>query len=306
MANETEWYKKHRPKTLDKVVGNTDTVLALKNMLAKKTVPHTILLHGPSGCGKTTLARILASELKCHPMDFQEVNSASFRGIDSVRDIARIMSLAPIGPCRVWLIDEVHKWTNDAQNAALKMLEDTPAHVYFLLCTTDPQKLIKAIQTRCCEMPVRLLSYDELELLARRVAKRENVELSKPTLDDLVASSQGSARTLLVLLDKVANLPEDQRQAAIANKLAEDNEAIELCRALLKREPWKKVAGILKNLKGEPESVRYAVLGYARSVLLSGKTDHQAYLILDVFGSNFYDSKEAGLAKACFEAIHSD
>ncbi len=299
----TELYKKHRPRTLDRVIGNDETVAALRNMLARKSLPHTILFHGPSGCGKTTLARILAKELDCHSMDFKEINSSSFRGIDTIRDIASIMNLAPVGTCRIWLMDEVHKLSNDAQNAALKMLEDTPEHVYFFLCTTDPQKLIKPILTRCCEMPVRSLTYKELETLTKRVARREKIELDGSTIDELVASAQGSARTLLVLLDKIGHLDPSDRKQAIAARLEEENEAIELCRALIKRESWSKVAGLLKNLKGDSESTRWAVLGYARAVLLGGKPNPQAFFVIQAFSNPFYDNKDAGLAAACYEAI---
>lgn len=299
-----ELYKRHRPQRLSRVVGNSDTVATLENMLKRGTLPHVLLFHGPSGCGKTTLARILRTRLDCHDMDFREVNSSSFRGIDSVRDIARMMNLAPVGPCRIYIIDECHKMTNDAQNAALKMLEDTPSHVYFFLCTTDPQKLIKPIRTRCCEMPVRLLTYTELEGLATRVAKREKIDIPENVMDELVSSAQGAARTLLVLLDKIANLEPGEMEEAIQSKLSEESEAIELCRALIKRRSWNVVAKILKNLKGDPEAVRWAVLGYARSVLLgSGEGLGQAYVVIDCFKEPFYESKGAGLVAACFEAI---
>jgi DNA polymerase III gamma/tau subunit len=300
-----EWYKKYRPRKLARIVGNEQTIAALQNMLTRKTLPHTVLFHGPSGCGKTTLARIVRTELGCHDLDFKEINSASFRGIDSIREIQRGMNLSPAaGPVRVWLIDEVHKWTNDAQNAALKMLEDTPDHAYFLLCTTDPSKLIKAVLTRCCEMPVRLLTETELESLAARVCERESVVISNDIRDEIISSAQGSARTLLVLLEKVSGLNEKDQQAAIQAKLAEENEAIDLCRALIKKESWKKVARILANLKSEPEETRWSILGYARQVLLKEGT-YQAYLILDIFKTPFYESKGPGLACACFEAISS-
>jgi len=302
----TELYKRYRPKTLDRVAGNEETKASLKNMLERKTLPHTLLLHGPSGCGKTTIARILKDMLGCHDLDFKEVNSSSFRGIDTIRDIQRVMNLSPAaGPVRVYLLDEAHKMSNDAQNAALKMLEDTPPHVYFFICTTDPQKLIKAFLTRCCEMPVRSLHEKEAIALLERVAKKESITLSDDIRDQLVDAAQGSARTLLVLLDKIANLSDEERTAAIEAKLAEENEAIDLCRALIKKESWQKVAGILKNLKGEPEATRWAVLGYARSVLLN-KESHQAYLVIDCFKNNFYDSKDSGLAHAAFEAIKGD
>ncbi|HUW44466.1 MAG TPA: AAA family ATPase, partial [Dehalococcoidia bacterium] len=257
----------------------------------------------PSGCGKTTLARILKTELNCHDMDFKEMNCADFRGIDTIREISRLMHLAPTGgSVRIWLLDEVHQLSKDGQHAALKILEDTPSHVYFFLCTTDPQKLLKTIQTRCCNMPVRLLTHTEVGSLVQRVCKREKVPISEDVLEEIVSSAQGSARTALVCLDKVLNLSEGERVEAIQQTLADENEAIELCRALIKKDTWPKVAGILKNLKGEPESIRYAVLGYARAVLLKN-TDHQAYKVICAFENNFYDSKAAGLIRASFEAI---
>jgi len=300
-----ELYKKYRPSQLKSVVGNEETVSALRNMLRRDSLPHTILFYGPSGCGKTTLARIVKDKLGCHDMDFREVNSSTFRGIDSVRDIQSKMNLAPIGKCRVYLLDEAHKWTNDAQNAALKMLEDTPRHVYFLLCTTDPQKLIKAIRTRCCEMTVRLLTYSELEGLARRVAGKEKITLDAEVLDELVASAGGSARSLLVNLDKIASVDEKVRLDALRTAVDAENETIELCRALLKKASWPEITKILRDLKADPETARWSVLGYARSVLLK-KKDPQAYIVIDCFKEPFYESKEAGLVAACFEAVSND
>jgi len=301
-----ELYKKHRPKTLKAVIGNKSTVQALSNMIKQKTVPHTIMFHGPSGCGKTTLARILRNELACHDLDFKELNLSDFRGIDTIRDISRHMNLAPTGgPCRVWLLDEAHQMSRDAQNAALKILEDTPSHVYFLLCTTDPQKLLKTIQTRCCEMPVRSLTEKEMVRLLKKVTRREDFKLTEDVREELIDHAGGSARMALVLLDKIINLPEEERVDAIQRKAEEQKEAIELCRALIKNPNWGKVSKILKNLKGEPESIRWAVLGYARSVILGGKNE-QAYLILRAFEDNFYDSKNAGLARACYEVVFGD
>ena len=302
-----ELYKKHRPRTLEKVLGASSTTAALDNMLKKGTLPHTILMTGPSGCGKTTIARILKKRLACHDMDFKEINCADSTGIDTIREIARLMPLSPTGgKVRVWLLDEVHMLSTAAQNAALKIFEDTPDHVYFFLCTTDPQKLIKTINTRCCKMPVYDLTYDDLIALMERVLAREKKKLSDEVIEEIAGSAQGSARTALVLLDKIINLEEKDQLKAIAQKLAEDNEAIDLCRALLAKKPvWQTVGKILQNLKGEPESTRYSVLMYARKVLLDNGS-HEAYSIICAFENNFYDSKKAGLARACYEAIFSD
>lgn len=299
-----ELYKKYRPKTLAGVVGNETTVNLLRNMLEKGTIPHTILLQGASGCGKTTLARILQRSLECSELDFIELNCSDFRGVDTIRDIAKQMHFSPTGgKCRIWLLDEVHQMTKDAQNAALKILEDTPSHVYFLLCTTDPQKLISTIRNRCCQLSVELLSEASLRKLLDRVLKKEEVDLKEDLLDMIIDASAGSARKALVILDSVLNLPEEEREAAIKND-PEEKEVIELCRALIKGESWSRIASLLKLIKAEPEAVRYFVLGYARTCLLNSK-NARAAAIIDAFSCNFYDSKEAGLALACYEVVEN-
>lgn len=298
----TELYKKHRPKTLKGVVGNVSAVKTLTNMLERKTVPHSILFSGPSGCAKTTFARILKTALDCHDIDFKELNCSDFRGVDTIRDIARTMSMAPTGgQCRIWLLDEVHQMTKDAQNASLKILEDTPEHVYFFLCTTEPQKLIAPVKTRCAQIQVELLSTADMKKLLARIAKREKQQLDESLALDIVDAAGGSARKALVLLDLVFNLPPEARAKAVKAE-SEAKETIDLCRALIKGEAWTKVARILKDMKVEPETVRYAVLGYARAVLLNSGNPRGA-VVIDAFADNFYDSKDAGLALACYEAV---
>jgi len=300
-----ELYKKYRPRSLKTVVGNNETVAALRNMIARKTIPHTILFSGPSGCGKTTLGRILKKELHCSDMDFREMNCSDFRGIDTIREIARNMNLSPAsGDCRVWLLDEFSQMSKDGQNAALKMLEDTPAHVYFFICTTDPQKLLKAIQTRCCKMPVELLNHADMKKLISRISKREEIDITDDTMESIIDAAAGSARNALVVLDKITNLPEDQREKAIS-QLEDSKEGIELCRALYKRASWSKISKLIKEIKSDPESLRWAILGYAKSILLN-KGDSHAYQIIVCFENNFYDSKEAGLVRACYEVLHGE
>lgn len=298
-----ELYKRFRPQDLDHVVGNKGTVQTLRTMLSEKRVPHTVLFSGPSGCGKTTLARILARELGCLPFDLVELNCAQSRGIDTVREIQRLMQLAPTGKCRVWVLDEVHQWTGESQQAALKVLEDTPRHVYFFLCTTNPQKLLPTIRTRSTDIVVDPMSRDDGKSLLKRVCRKEGIELPDELRESLIDAAEGSPRKLLVVLDRIRNLSQDEREDALKAGVSEESpEVVELCRALLKREGWKKVAKILRGIKVDPESVRWAVLGYMRSVLL-GQGTSQAFLVIQAFEDPFYDSREAGLARACFEAL---
>jgi len=302
-----EYYKRFRPKTLKGVVGQEGAIASLQRFIDKGSVPHCILLTGPSGCGKTTIGRILKTHLNCGDADFLEINSADFKGIDTIREIRRSVNLSPIsGDCRIWLIDESHKLTNDAQNALLKILEDTPSHAYFMLATTDPQKLIKTIHTRASEVKLQALGAPALKRVLQRVIDKEGLTVTDTVLDEIVDAADGSARKALVILEQVGGLATEaeQVQAVQATSLNKDA-AITLARALINpRASWKEVAPLLKELKDEPEGIRYLVLGYCRSVLLGGgPLAARAYMIIDIFSRNFYDSKQAGLAAACYEVV---
>jgi DNA polymerase-3 subunit gamma/tau len=300
-----ELYKLYRPRSLDDVIGNDVAVSFLRDVLEGDAVPHTLLFHGPSGCGKTTLARIVSRELNCSKLDLHEMNCSSFRGIDTIREITRTMILAPTaGDVRVWILDEFHQMSKDGQNAALKILEDTPDHVYFLLCTTDPQKLLPAIRSRATSVECEPLSLNEMEKLVKLVCRKEEIKLDSKVLDKLIELAEGRARTALVMLGKVSKLSKEQQIKALQHAKDEENVAIDLCRLLVNkkgRPSWKAVAKCLKDLKEETEAVRWAVLGYARSGLVDGWCDPDlCEEVISLFQDNFWDSKDAGLAAACY------
>ena len=305
MSNEL--YKKHRPTKFNEIIGQDSSIKVLQTKLKSKTLPHALLFSGPSGCGKTTLARILRKKLGCGKHDFTELNTADFRGIEMVRDIRSHLYQAPIsGKCRIWLIDECHKMTGDAQNAFLKMLEDTPNHVYFMLATTDPQKLKNTIRTRCTEIVVRTLNHKSMLKLFSHICTMEKTKLSEEVIEKIIECSNGSARKALVLLDQVIGLDnEDDMIEAIKTTTAEV-QAIVIARALFNpRTKWIEMAKILKEtVDEEPEQIRWMILGYAKNVLLSGgKLSSRAYLIIDTFRDHFYDSKWAGLVASAYEII---
>lgn len=297
-----ELYKQYRPTLFKEMIGQADACRVLSSLVKSNRIPHALLFIGPSGCGKTTLARIIVSKLECGAADFMEINCADFRGIEMVRDIRSRMMLAPMqGKARVWLIDEAHMLSKDAQNAFLKMLEDTPSHVYFLLATTDPDKLLTTIRTRCTEIKVKLLSVGMLQQLLDDVLAKEKVALTNPVMDKLIDHAEGSARKLLVLLNAVIGLTneEDQLTAILASQVKV--RAIELAQALLYHKGWSEVSAILRELDEDPESLRHMVLGYASAVLLKGgKANERAFMLLDVFGHSFFESKKPGLVTACY------
>jgi DNA polymerase III gamma/tau subunit len=307
----TELYKVYRPAKLDDVVGQATAVKSLK---AFKSVPHAILFHGPTGCGKTTLARIMAGRVGCditNRFDYGEVNCGVVESaIDMVRDIDRTMMGAPLcGTARVWILDEVQSLSRAkfAQEALLKVLEETPPHVYFFLCTTDPRKILAAIRNRCTEIVVKPIPPKELRGMLADVAARERVKASAELLDKIVDFAAGSGRRALVELEKVTGLPEDERVDAVGAAGAE-RAAFDLVKALLpwKGKPqWTEVARVLKDVEDqEPEGLRQLVLSAARSALLKSGSP-QAYVTIDCLREPFWDqnSGRALLAARCYEAV---
>ena len=302
-----ELYKRYRPKKLAKILGQESAVKILQSFIKKKRIPHVLLLSGPSGCGKTTIARIMRRKLKCGKHDFMELDCADFRGIEMVRTIRLNINKAPIsGKRRVWLIDECHKLTTDAQNAFLKMLEDTPKHVYFILATTEPQKVMKTIRTRSTEIVVKNLTDKNLTKLVISVYDKENQKPFQEVVDKIVECSDGSARKALVLLNQTIILDNKNDMLDAIESTTAEVQGIAIARALFNPKiVWHNMAKVLKETSNEePETIRRIVLGYAKTILLSGsKLSSRAYLIIDVFADNFFNSGHAGLAAACYEIV---
>jgi len=164
------------------------------------------------------------------------VDSADFRGIDSIREIRKQSGYKALeSSVRVWLLDECHKLSGDAQNALLKALEDTPSHVYYILATTEPQKLLPTIRGRCMQCPTSLLEDGEMMKLLRRVVKAESESIPKDLYFKIIERGQGHPRNALQLLDTVLSVSEDQRSAVLQKMDEVELDAIELCRALSRR-----------------------------------------------------------------------
>lgn len=310
MEDITELYRVWRPVSFKEVFGQDEVVATLKAFLTPPgAMPHTTLLTGPSGCGKTTLARILREKIGCHEKGLVEINAAESKGIDMVRDLCLQMSTGHLGGrIRVYIIDECHKLTSDAQSALLKVLEDTPRHVYFFLCTTDPGKLLATIKTRCTHLKLAAATPAAITACMRDVLSKVGATVSDRVLAKIADAADGSFRAALVHLNTVLKVTGEDAQMAAITKDATERRAFDLVKALLwERSDWPLLVKILKDLKEQAvdvEPLRRALLSCAAGELLKG-TAKAAWcnLIIDYFGKNFFDSGFPGLCAACYEVM---
>jgi len=292
-----ELYKKYRPSDFDEILGNKSTVDLLKNMI-KTEVKHTILFSGPSGCGKTTMARILANKMNAEIVEMN-LSDKTLRGIEGANQLMSTLNSHPLySDKKVIILDEVDQATRDWQKAMKKSLEDTPEHIYFFLCTTMPEKLIKDIHTRSTQVQVELQDIRTLSNYLYTICEKEQAKIDKSLLRKIADASKGSVRKAMVFLDQILSVEEENREELIKNIAVQGNEeVIDLCRALLKNNNWNNVKTILGGIQEEPESVRYAVLGYMSSVLLRS-SNARASEVIEEFREPFY--VKALLVNACY------
>ena len=302
-----ELYRKYRPDNLDDIVGNETTIKSLRKELENGS--HVFLMTGPAGCGKTTIARIMAKEVGAGELSIHEINSAENRGIETAREVQEQMRYNPgDGEALVWIFDECHQWLAPVQNAFLKAFEDTPESVYFFLCTTDPQKLIKPLVSRCSVINVSPLTDDEMKYLLKRTARAEGIKLNPEVYEKIIELAQGGSRKALKLLSKVLYLDTDEERFDVLKKenFSENEETIELCRALLKKgATFSELSGILKNLDmSEPEKIRQAIMGYMNSVLLNGKPSVEAVSTIQAFSqADTYRNGKFALTVAILDTL---
>lgn len=220
------YYLKYRPTNFSQLTGLDDVASALKNALTKKQVSHAYIFTGPKGSGKTTTARILAKALNCENLgkdgepcnecssckavnegrflDLMEIDGASNRGIDDIRDLREKIKLAPAaGRYKVYIIDEVHMLTSEAFNAMLKTLEEPPAHAVFILATTEYQKITDTIKSRCQVIRFRRGKKADLITKLSLICKKEGVSVSAENLARIADLSEGGYRNAETLLEQV-------------------------------------------------------------------------------------------------------
>ena len=197
-------YRKYRPETFEDVVGHESVVESLRNALKKEEPPHAFLLVGPRGIGKTTIARLIAKGLGVSSSDTYEMDGASNRKIDDIRDIVSHVNVLPLdSKFKVYIIDEAHMLTREAWPALLKTLEEPPKHVVFILATTDVEKVPDTIISRCQRYTLMMPTREEIKNHIAEVAKKEGRKMSDEALELIGVSAGGSYRDALSILQQV-------------------------------------------------------------------------------------------------------
>lgn len=197
-------YRKYRPKTFSEVVGQEQAVQVLTESIKQKKISHAYLFCGGRGTGKTTVARIVARDIGCNDEDIIEIDAASNRGIDEIRVLREAVRTAPFSsPYKVYIIDEAHMLTKEAANALLKTLEEPPAHVVFILATTDGDKLPDTIVSRCQKIIFKQPVLDTLAKRLMSVAEGEGKTLGENEALLLARHGKGSYRDALGLLEQI-------------------------------------------------------------------------------------------------------
>lgn len=197
-------YRKYRPQTFSDVVGQEQLVTLLTTTIKQKKIAHAYLFCGSRGTGKTTVARIFARDIGCNPEDIIEIDAASNRGIDEIRELRDAVRTAPFSsPYKVYIVDEAHMLTGPAANAFLKTLEEPPSHVVFILATTDPDKLPQTIVSRCQKVVFKQPDIGTLSLRLIYVAEQEGKILGKDGGELIARHGKGSYRDALGTLEQV-------------------------------------------------------------------------------------------------------
>jgi DNA polymerase III subunit gamma/tau len=289
--------RKWRPQVFEDVIGQGHITRTLQNAIATNRLAHAFLFSGPRGVGKTTTARILAKALNCKEgptptpcgkcdscletaagtsVDVIEIDGASNRGIEHIRELRETVKYAPVGgKNKVYVIDEVHMLTNEAFNALLKTLEEPPPHVIFIFATTEPQKIPATIHSRCQRYGFKRIALHEIAAKLREITDKEGIKVSDQGLAMIARAAEGSMRDSQSLLDQAVSYSgmeiRNEDLQAILGAIAQET-LRSLAEGLLARDS----AGLLKQIDALLEQ------GQDLRQLLAGVVEHIRNLIVSL------------------------
>ncbi len=311
-----------RPATFDDVLGHESVVKAVQKLLAKppEDRPRCFVFVGAPGGGKTTLARLIAEHLvpdaECRAMDVDEIDAASYSGADDTRNLRERVQNRPMsGGNRVVIMDEAHRLSATAKDVLLKIMEDSPKHLYWIICTSEGNKLPDSVKRRGAFFELKPVPGNEIKRMLVKVSRKEGIYLPEAVRDRIVEGADGSPGMALMYLETVgAMCREDMSTAEIAEVASQitqgSEEAGSLPKLLLdnasKLEVLKCIAALKADSK-DPEGTRRGVLGYMESAVLGTwyKGGYERPLeIMEVFcAGNTFDSGWSGLVVLATNAV---
>ncbi len=315
-------YRKYRPQTFNDVVGQKHIVATLRNALAEGRQAHAYLFCGPRGTGKTTTARLLAKALLCehgptpdpdgtceqcrqiaagtHP-DVYELDAASRTGVDNVREeiINRVAFAPTVGRYKVYIIDEVHMLSPSAFNALLKTLEEPPAHVVFVMCTTNPLKIPETVQSRCQRLEFHRIATEEIEGRLADVCAREGFAADREALELIARHSRGGMRDALSMLEQLSVFGDGAvRTADVQSVLGEvsDDALADMVRSIASRDVADCFRRVAELADRGTDIIQYArdLTAFVRDLYVVSVTGPSA----DVLSTNNEPDEMASLAVA--------
>lgn len=282
------YHRLYRPNEFDQVMGQETVIKAVQHAVENRTTK-CFLFYGPPGTGKTTLARITAAAVGCvGPTNVIEVPAAKYTGVDDMRKLMDGIIYPAFGEFKnkAIILDEAHRLSKAAWESLLKETEEPPAHVYWFICTTEVDKIPKAIRQRFQGYATKPVPDETIEFLVTHVVNDQGLQVSDGIVQLVVREARGSPRQALVNLAKVASAETRQEAAELLRTVIEDDDAtIELCRFLLKGGSWGACMAIVDRIDDgnvNAESVRIVVCNYMSKVAKNAKNERDAAHTLSI------------------------
>jgi DNA polymerase III subunit gamma/tau len=316
-------YRKYRPQTFAEIIGQEHVVKTLTNAVSSEIISHAYLFAGPRGSGKTTIARLMAKSLNCQnrkdgsfepcnkcdscleiiknsSLDLVEIDAASHRGIDEMRELRDSIKFAPSkSKYKVFIIDESHQLTKEAANALLKTLEEPPSHAIFILATTEIHKMIPTIISRCQRFDFRKLTIEEIVRRLEIIAKKEKVSAEKKALEMIASNAGGSIRDAESIFSQILSFEgkgKDIKAAEVKNLLGlvETSLIGQFCEFLCQKEALPAINFLNETIEKGTDIQEFAkaLLNYLRQAL-----------VIKITGAEKNSSIAAGLTEEEFNKI---